>query len=134
MNGLQITSIIYRLLAGSEVKAAISGDIYKNVRPKNSGLEDVVVNTLTASFDQLQSGTANVNIHVPSLSVEIDGRQDEQPDTARMEVLAGMAEVALRDVWEEDWHIEVSQPGLLIEDNGTYYVNIRIKYYSINLN
>jgi hypothetical protein len=77
------TTLLYQLTAGSILKQAISGDVYKFQRPVNSDKEDVVVNPITIDNEMVQSGVANVNIHVPSITTA-DG---VMPNTARLEEL-----------------------------------------------
>lgn len=81
------TTLLYQLIASSNLKQAISGDVYKFQRPVNSDKEDVVVNAITVDSEMVQSGVANVNIHVPSIQTG-DGAM---PNTARLETLEAAA-------------------------------------------
>lgn len=139
INGLQIATILYQKLAASPVKDELTGGIYKMARPVNSDKEDVVINVLALTSNQLQQAVANVNIHVPNLKLSTGTNQDgSQPDTARMEVLTGMVEAVLKEVRGQGYHFGVEQPGIMIREkspNGfsqEYYMNIRIRFFNIN--
>lgn len=62
----QIVSILYRLVNGSALAAAVSGSIYTaEDRPADSVLEDITIGVVGNRPSQFQRGTAYVNIYVP---------------------------------------------------------------------
>lgn len=67
MQSIETDDILFEILnASAELKAALSGGIYvQGERPDNSGKEDVVINNLFLNHEVPQTGTSNVNIHVP---------------------------------------------------------------------
>lgn len=132
---LDLVDIIWQRLNGSPLKTAISGGLYKHRRPAGSQTEDVVINSLPINNVQLQTGIANVNIHVPNLTIEASGVQDsKQPNSIRLQELAAIAIEALSDVWAGDYNYDVQQQTLLEdEEAGDYYINIRIEFYNINI-
>lgn len=75
---------LYKIINGSQLKTEINGGIYKEVRPTDSNLEDIVINAILIDNELVQTGVGNVNIHVPTLS-------SGMPNMARMGVLAAMA-------------------------------------------
>jgi len=63
---------VYRLLSDSELKTAISGDIYREgMRPFNSDKEDAVISFLAGTDGQIQIGTVNVNVYVPDIQAGV---------------------------------------------------------------
>ena len=67
MQSIETDDILFEILnASAELKAALSGGIFvQGERPDNSGKEDVVINNLFLNHEVPQTGTSNVNIHVP---------------------------------------------------------------------
>ena len=67
MQSIETDDILFEILnASADLKAALSGGIFvQGERPDNSGKEDVVINNLFLNHEVPQTGTSNVNIHVP---------------------------------------------------------------------
>lgn len=135
MTTLDLVDIVWQKLNTSPLKTAITGGLYKHRRPAGSQNEDVVINSLPINNVQLQTGIANVNIHVPNLTIEVNGVQDsKQPNSQRLKELAEMAIEALSDVWADDYNYDVQQQMLLEdEEAGDHYINLRIEFFNINI-
>lgn len=126
-----VIDILWSLLNASPLKTAINGGVYKMERPLNSNVEDVVINTLPVNFLQLQTGLANVNVFVPNL---LSGGESK-PNTKRLKELSLLAVNALKDVWSDDYHLEVQQQTLIKdEESNQYFINIRVDFFNINTN
>lgn len=132
---LEVIDIIWQLLNGSPLADAITGGVYKNLRPLNTAKEDVVINCLPVNNAQLQQGVANVNIHVPNLILNVNGVQDKtQPNHARLQLLTGLAIQELLNVWEGDYNLDIEQQTIFAdEEANSHYSNIRIQFNNINL-
>jgi len=130
---LELVDILWQYLTGSPLKAAISGGVYKHIRPVNSNKEDVVINALPNVNGDLQQSLCNVNVFVPNKTQNLNGIQDNsQPDGERLRALADMAVTALSDQWGEDYNFDVQQSVLIRDDTSqSWYYNIRINFYSI---
>ena len=62
----QVQGDIYRMLKGSTLAAALSGDVYRQgYRPRDSREEDAVVIFTTGTADEIQEGVVTINIYVP---------------------------------------------------------------------
>ena len=132
---LDLVDIIWQRLNGSQLKTEINGGVYKHRRPAASQKEDVVINCLPINTLQLQSAIVNVNIHVPNLTVAVNGTQDNsQPDHTRLQELTAIAVTILSDVWAEDYNFDIQQQ-TLIEDPeaGDHYINLRLEFFNINI-
>lgn len=133
---LDIVDILYQAIKASSLKTAISGGVYKH-RPVNSGKEDVIINSLPVTGDQLQEGFANVNIHVPNLMLSIGGLQDRtQPDSVRLKALAALAVDTLKNLLAESGDVSFTITNQTVfeePDIFENYVNIRLKYYAVNV-
>lgn len=85
-----VDTILYKILnASSELKAMISGRIYKDgFRPKNSGKLDISIKTIAITQEQPQIAICNVNCHVQDLKQTIDGQVEYVPNSATMKSIA----------------------------------------------
>lgn len=88
ITSIEVVDLLYKFLAKSEIKSLINGDIHKYERPNNSKKEDIVVGSIAVTSGSVQPATLNVNIHVPTKKVKINGETQYQPDTARMRELS----------------------------------------------
>lgn len=138
--GLDMVQIGYQLINQPDVHALLSGSIFKLQRPQRtitSTESDIVINPLALPNKQYQEGVFNVNIHVPNLqNVVIGGKPDNtQPDIAAMNSIAAAVIPKLDNVWGDDYHLDCQTSGLPIQDSdGTWYLNIRVNFYSIQQN
>jgi hypothetical protein len=136
-NGLEMIDDAYQILNVPEVVSIITGNLYQLVRPKNSILEDIVINGLPITNTQLQQGVFNVNIHVPNLTdVKIGGNPDEtQPDLVRLKAISEIVVEKLADVVGYDYRFSAQNGGYPIRDTDlTWYMNIRVDYYAAQMN
>lgn len=131
---LDIVDILWSRLDSSAIKAAITGSICKHRRDPNSTKEDIVVNSLPVSNQQLQKGVANVNVHVPDIIVTANGMQDKQPNHERLKALAIQAVDILKDNWTATMNYDVQQQTLIRDaEAGDHFINIRIEFFIQNL-
>lgn len=129
-SGPEVASDTYQLLNVADFTSLITGGVYLVKRPQNSQLQDVVINALSLTNDQLQKGTINVNVYAPNLQLKIKGKTDTtQPD---MQTLAALGKIVLGkigDIYGGEYRLWVSQPGLIYpDDDGSYFMNIRANY------
>lgn len=135
--GLEMIYDCFSILDVPEVRDIINGDIYFLERPKNSVLEDIVINALPITNDQLQKGVFNVNIHIPNLeNVVINGEADEtQPNIVKLMTVNKVVVELLADVVGESFHFSAQNGGYPIRDSDlTWYMNIRVDYYAVQPN
>lgn len=136
-SGLDMVQDIFNILNVDEITTVITGNLYMYERPKNSELEDIVVNSLPITGNQFQKGVANVNIHVPNLKgLKIKGKLDDtQPDIERLSGITKIVLPKIADVIGYDYQFSASLPGQPIRDTDlSWYVNIRVEYYSVQTN
>ncbi|RPE05554.1 hypothetical protein EGT74_24535 [Chitinophaga lutea] len=133
---LDVVDIVWQWLNASPLKAAITGGIYK-YRPQNSTSEDVVINSLPITGEQVQEGVVNVNIHVPNPILNSNGTQDQsQANHPRLKELASIAVESLTDIWVESAEVNFTVQNQMVfpePDNNEHYVNIRLSFISVNL-
>lgn len=132
---LEIIDKLYLVLNVPALKNAITGGVYKQRRPLNSKKIDVVINSLPTNNLQLQTGLANVNIHVPNLVIGSGTAQDNtQPDFAKLRTISSIVIDLLKDQYTPDFWYDVENQTVFPEDNiNEHYSNIRVKIFNINI-
>jgi hypothetical protein len=134
INTLDIIDVLWARANTSNLKPSLSGGIYKNRRPASSDKEDLVINSLPVNNEQLQVAVANVNIHVPDITVNVNNIQDRQPNHERLKILTGLAIPIFTDQWVGDYHYDVQQQTIIQdEEANSHYINIRIEFFNINI-
>jgi hypothetical protein len=129
-----IIEILFARANAGPLKDAITGTVCKRKRDGNSSTEDVVINCLPVNAEQLQNGIANVNIHVPDVTVNINGIDQKQPNSVRLQQLAGIAVPHFTDVWASGYNYTVQQQTVFEDQEaGDHYINLRIEFFIENL-
>ncbi len=132
---LEIIDLLWSRLNTSSLKDEITGSIYKIKRLAGSSDEDIVINCLPVNGSQLQEAVANVNIHVPNITVSVEDVQDDkQPDFQRLKELAEMAIAILKENWIDTLNYSVQQQNIFEDkDYGDHYINIRLEFFIENI-
>jgi hypothetical protein len=132
---LDLVDVVYNELKSGPLKSAISGGVYKYTRPLNSSLEDVVINSLPVTNQQLQQAIVNVNVFVPNADISLGGAQQKMADHVRLKALAALAVDELKDGISGDYTWDVQQQTVIQDDESdSYYINIRLQFYVSNIN
>lgn len=114
------------------ITSTINGKIYPNLRPDGrASFADLVVNGLGITNTQQQIGSGNVNGYVPAITV--DGAK--VPDQARLNALGKAIAALIDNVYKDDFRVFVDGgPEPMRDTDGSYFVNVPYKYYSIQNN
>jgi hypothetical protein len=130
---LDTNNVLFEALKNSSLKSAITGKVYKGKRPINSNTEDVVINSLPITNEQLQRSVSNVNIFVPDINVS-GSAIDKVPNYVRLKQLMVFAESDLSAGISGEFLWSIQQQ-TVIEDNesDSHYVNIRIDFFVSNI-
>ena len=131
MNSIETDDILFQILNGNaEIKQAITGGIYTmGERPDDSQKEDIVVNNLFLNHTVPQTGTSNVNIHVPDMTLTIGGKQQKKGNRERIRTITGLVLQALKNANVEGLGIRVTNESIIKEPNiFEHYNNIRIDW------
>lgn len=124
---LDQSTVLYKVLKNSNLKNEITGGIYKEVRPDDSTLEDIVINTIIIDNELIQTGVGNINIHIPPL---LKG----EPNTARMAELATLACNYLKYQVGDKLTFFIENQTIQREENiNDWFINIRIKFKFHNI-
>ncbi|WP_099368068.1 hypothetical protein [Sphingobacterium sp. 1.A.4] len=129
---VDVIQAVARILHKSNVKNIISGVIQPR-RPINSTKEDVTINSLFVTLDQLQKGLINVNVNIPNISVRQNGLVDsEVPDLKRLNIVTKEVINVVEGYAGEDIYLDIEQT-ILIEEKGSSCMNIRVAVRAKNL-
>lgn len=113
----------------------IGGSVYQGeCRPLDSKAEDAVIVVSGAGSEQVQEGTAKVNIYVPDLD---NGSGHPVPDKGRMQEVSGLAEsiiTTLNDA-STDYLFDLEEgkapKDYVNHENKQHFVNISITFQRI---
>lgn len=130
-----VDALITVLLADAALKADITGHIYRDgMRPVNSDKEDVVVGTLPITFEQIQRSIANINVHVPTAKITINGIGNFVPNFVRLKEITARIVSLVNEKYIGDYWFLVQQQSFYQENENETYSNIRVEFYSENIN
>lgn len=131
MQSIETDDILFEILnASAELKAELSGGIYvQGERPADSEKEDVVINCLTLTHGVPQSGTSNVNIHVPDKKAKIRGKEQRKADRERLRLLTSLVLAVLKSAKVTGLTLKVSAETVIKEPEVfQHYNNLRIDW------
>lgn len=124
-------AILFGILKNTPgIVSALSGSIYNGDRPDNSEKEDIAINTIDLTQEDLpQIGTSNVNIHVPDKLVSIAGIKQKKADKERMKLITDLVITALKAAKVQGLSLVVTNQTTISQpDISQHYVNIRINW------
>lgn len=127
---IETDDIIYRLLANNEaISTAVGGRIYPAERPDGSTTADIVVNSIALDTNMPQTGTSNINIHVPDTKVTISGRQQYHTDRERLRTITALVVAAIEGMATEGITLRISNQNVIAEESiHQHYMNLRVEW------
>ena len=131
MQSIETDDILFEILnASAELKAALSGGIFvQGERPDNSGKEDVVINNLFLNHEVPQTGTSNVNIHVPDKKERIGRTEQFKAHRERIRELTAIVLSVLKSANITGLTIRVSTEAIIKEPGiNEHYNNLRVEW------
>lgn len=124
-----ILDVLYTAIVASALKTSITGGVYKFERPENSNKEDIIINCLPITGNTVQSGIANVNIHVSDLVLKAGDKTQKYPDIKRIKTLSDLAKTVMTGYGSNyNYYIESQHTLKDSEGANNYYINFRIAY------
>jgi hypothetical protein len=116
----------------SAITSLINGKVFPSIRPDGrSAIADIVVNGLSITNTQQQIGSGNVNGYVPK--VEVDGVM--VPDQTKLSELGKAIATNIDNAYRNTFRVFVDGGAEPMRDtDGSYFVNVPFKYYSIQDN
>lgn len=131
MHSIDTDDTLFQILnASDDLKAELTGGIYVlGERPDGSEKEDIVVNNLFINHTTPQTGTSNVNIHVPDMTLTIGGKQQHKANRERLRTLTALVLEALKAANIQGLAIRITNETIIKEPNiPEHYNNIRIDW------
>lgn len=131
MHSIDTDDTLFQILnASAALKAELTGGIYVlGERPDGSEKEDIVVNNLFINHTIPQTGTSNVNIHVPDMTLTIGGKQQHKANRERLRTLTALVLEALKAANIQGLTIRITNETIIKEPNiPEHYNNIRIDW------
>ncbi len=127
----ELEQTLFGILNVATIKNAISGGIYLgDTRPADSENEDITINTITISTDTCpQTATSNINIHVPDIDANLDGKVQKVASRIRMKTLTDKVMTILRNATLTGMLIVPMMMATIAETSiNQHYVNIRVDW------
>lgn len=126
---IEIKDDIYDYLSGSSIASAVTGGLYKRVRPIDSNSEDIVISVLANQNAQMQEAFVNVNIYVADNL--LDGQYEE--DTIRCRELCRISSDILEVGRGDGFRFTLdSQRVLKVEGRNEHFINNKLLYKQNN--
>jgi hypothetical protein len=117
-----------RGLINPEEVTSMVDKIHSNVAPDGATGTYIVVNSINITNTQDQIGSGNINIHVPSIGAA--GKTG--PDQAKLYSIGKVVTEFVSSQYRDTFRTIVTDGAKIFRDaDGTYFLNIRYKYYSL---
>ena len=119
----EVSKYLYRILNQNSLTGLISGKIYREQKPTNSELQDIVINTIflkSGHYSDIQNGKANINIYTKSLN----GLHDLENLTSITNVVLDLLENNTQS--NNAFYYQIIDTNLIkdLQQNSMYYNNI----------
>lgn len=130
---IDIKDEVYKVVAASGIKPAVTGGIYKRQRPLYKAgeklKEDVCIAILANLTAQKQEAFVNVNIYVQDEDVK--GQKEE--NTTRLRELCQLSFRTFEAVHGSDFRLSMSEQRVIAcEATGEHIINNKLLYQTIN--
>lgn len=130
---IDIKDDVYKVVAASGIKSAVTGGIYKRLRPLYKAgenlKEDVCISILANKTAQIQEAFVNVNIYVQDKDVK--GQKEE--NTVRLRELCQLSFQTFEVVHGSDFRLSISEQRIIAcEGSSEHIINNKLLYQIIN--
>lgn len=125
---IDMVTDVRALINVPEITSLIDGKVHPNFRPDGIKTADFVVNGIDVLNSQDQVGGGNINVHVPE--IKVGGKM--VADQERISMLCKKASALVDNQFRPSFRVKVDGTAKIKRDlDGSYYGNIRYKYYSL---
>ena len=126
----KIKTIVFGVIKGSALEAAVSGKLSKRGRPAGSDLEDIVVSVLDNGSGQMQEAFVNVNIYVPDIQ---DNTQAHVINDVRVDALCELA-IELLNVYNGgSFRFTIDKQRVFkVDGKNEHFINNRLLFRTVN--
>jgi hypothetical protein len=127
----RIKTDVYRVIKGSSLEAAVTGNLSKRGRSGKSDKEDIVISILDNGSGQRQEAFVNVNIYVPDIQ-DSDTKEFIINDI-RVDELSELAIQLLEAYNGGDFRFEIDKQRVFpVEGKNEHLINNRLLYMQSN--
>lgn len=110
----------------------LTGEIRIMNRRLNSDKEDIVINTIVVSAEQITEGYFNVNTHVPNLKNQLAANptatDTTQPNIHRMQEIGSILMEVIDDYRGFDFILQLDSGGEIVPDGKNWFYGFTVKY------
>ena len=124
----EISKYFYNILNVSELTSLIDGSIYREKKPINSELQDIVINTLflkSGYKTDIQNGQSNINIYCKSIN--------SLPDLSNLNTISEKVIELLDNNTQRSnsFFYEILDTNLFqdLQQNTMFYINIKLQIH-----
>lgn len=111
---------------------SLTGEIRILNRRLNSDKEDIVINTIVVSAEQVTEGYFNVNTHVPNLKNQVAANptatDTTQPNIQRMQEIGSILMEVIDDYRGFDFILHLDSGGEIVPDGKNWFYGFTVKY------
>lgn len=111
---------------------SLTGEIRILNRRLNSDKEDIVINTIVVSAEQITEGYFNVNTHVPNLKNQVAANptatDTTQPNIQRMQEIGSILMEVIDDYRGFDFILKLDSGGEIVPDGKNWFYGFTVKY------
>ena len=132
----QVLNDLYKVVQSSLLATSVKGNVYKEgTRPLNSLTEDIVINFVSGTASQIQTGIVNINVFVPDID---NGSGNMVCNVSRCRDIEGIATAWIETMLDDELYslnlesyrfaLDEMMRTMRYEDNKQHLVNIRLKF------
>lgn len=128
MTAIEITKYLYRILNKDELKNLISGAIFRDDKPQNSELQDIVINCLflkSGHFTEIQNGQVNINCYCKNIN--------GVSDTAQLTLISNKVIELLQNNTQSNnlFSYEILETSILkeLQQNSMSFLNLKLQIH-----
>lgn len=123
-----INTIFFKILDQSpELREVYAGDVFVGESPENYDSENITINTINVRHGKPQTGTSNINIHVPDVLIEVDGVEQYVADENRINDIVSVVVSVLESAVVTEFGFKITNEST-IENGHEHYVNLRLDW------
>ena len=123
-----INTIFFKILDQSpELREVYAGDVFVGDSPENYDSENITINTINVRHGKPQTGTSNINIHVPDVLIEVDGVEQYVADENRINDIVSVVVAVLESAVITEFGFKITNESI-IENGHEHYVNLRLDW------
>ena len=125
----EVINDLFKVIKSSPISKEVAGSVYKaGQRPLNSLKEDIVINFLTGTADQIQTGVVNVNVFVPNIDNSSGNTVCNTSRCRAIESKMGGWVDGLEDFDGYRLSLDEMIRTMPYEDGKQHFVNVRLKF------